>query len=213
MPHVSSVATMTERAKMRAGLPYDSRDPELLALYRRLRPLLRRYNDEGMEMDGPARTALLRQMLGAVGEGVWVEPPLLCDYGVHVTVGDGTFVHYGAVWLDSAEIRIGSGVLIGPRVTLGTATHPVRAADRVVRDDGQPPRYVTRALPITVEDDVWIGAGATVLPGVCLGVGAVVGAGAVVTKDVPPGAVVVGVPGRIVGTTAGDPTGAAPQPV
>lgn len=185
---------------MIAPVPIDTRAPERLARYHRARPLLRRFNDEGYTMQPEERRTLLRSLLGHVGEGVWIEPPLLCDYGDAVTVGDGTFVHVGAVWLDSAPITIGRSVLLGPRVTLSTATHPSDASARLVEGGG----YATLAAPITVEDGAWIGAGATVLPGVTVGAGAVVAAGAVVTRDVPPGAVVGGVPARVLRERAGD---------
>lgn len=182
---------------MRAGLPYDSRDAELLALYRRARPLLQHFNTNGYTLTAENVAALLRALFDEVAEGVWIEPPFYCDYGAHIRIGAGTFVHTGATMLDSADIAIGRGVLIAPRVTLATASHPLRADDRMLRD-GPVPRYVTTAQPIRIGNEAWIGAGATVLGGVTVGEGAVVAAGAVVTQDVPPHTLVAGTPARIV---------------
>lgn len=180
---------------MRAGLPYDSRDGELLALYRRARPLLQRFNCDGYTLAAEDAAALFHNLFDAVGDGAWIEPPFYCDYGAHIRIGTGTFVHTGGVMLDSADIAIGRGVLIAPRVTLATASHPLHADERMLRD-GPVPRYVTTAQPIRIGDEAWIGAGATVLGGVTVGAGAVVAAGAVVTRDVPPHTLVAGVPAK-----------------
>ncbi|MBE2185393.1 MAG: sugar O-acetyltransferase [Rhodothermales bacterium] len=188
---------MTEREKMLAGLPYDSREAELMALYRRARPFLQRFNGNGYTLTAEEVTELLSDLFDAAEDGVWIEPPFYCDYGAHIRIGAGTFVHTGATMLDSADIEIGRGVLIGPRVTLATASHPLPADERMLRD-GPVPRYVTTAQPIRIGDEAWIGANATVLGGVTVGAGAVVAAGAVVTKDVPPRTLVAGVPARIV---------------
>lgn len=184
---------------MLAGEPYDSRDPELLALAHRARALLARFAALP-STDVTGRHALLRDLLGAVGDGVWIEPPFFCDYGAHVSIGDGTFVNVNCVLLDSAAITIGCDVLIGPGVQLLTVTHPLRAADRIVPLAERTPAtapYRTHARPITIGDGAWIGAGSIVLPGVSIGARAVVGAGSVVTADVPDDALALGNPARV----------------
>ncbi len=193
----------TARDRMLAGAPYDSRDPELLALAARARRLLTRYNAD-LAPEALDRPALLAELLGAVGDGVWIEPPFLCDYGAHVTIGARTFVNVNAVFLDSARITIGADVLIGPAVQLLTASHPLAAHERLrgaAAPAGTAP-YVTHAAPITIGDGAWIGGGAIVLPGVTIGAGAVVGAGSVVTTDVPAGAIAYGNPCRVQGRAA-----------
>lgn len=190
---------MSQRERMRAGQLYDSRDPELLGLARRARTLLAQF--AGLPAaDVEGRAAVLRSLLGAVGEGVWIEPPFGCDYGVHIEIGAQTFVNMHCVFLDAAPIRIGTDVLIGPGVQLLTATHPLAAADRLVdaaarRAEAAP--YRTFAKPITIGDGAWIGAGTQVLPGVTIGAGAVIGAGSVVTADVPPHCLAFGNPCRV----------------
>lgn len=189
----------SERERMLAGEFYDSRDPELLAQAHRARALLAEFNG-CPSTDGARRHALLGQLLGSVGEGVWIEPPFFCDYGPQVTIGAQTFVNANCVFLDSAEIRIGARGLIGPGVQFLTPDHPLRAADRISLDwtpaSGRSP-YRTRAAPIRVGDNVWIGAGALVLPGVTIGDNVTIGAGSVVTADVPSNVLAFGNPCRV----------------
>ena len=189
----------TERERMLAGEFYDSRDPELLALAQRARALLARFNASAAT-DGPGRRALLDQLLGTAGPGVWIEPPFFCDYGAHITIGAGTFINVNCVLLDSAEIRIGEEGLLGPGVQLLTAHHPLRAADRLSagrsRDDPRSP-YRTQASPIRIGDRVWFGAGTIVLPGVTIGDNVTIGAGSLVTEDLPPDVLAFGHPCRV----------------
>ncbi|MBK9978357.1 MAG: sugar O-acetyltransferase [Gemmatimonadetes bacterium] len=189
----------SQRDRMLAGEPYNSRDPELLALAHRARALLATFAAlPSTDTDG--RHRVLADLLGSVGDGVWIEPPFFCDYGAHVTIGSGTFVNVNCVFLDSAAIRIGADVLIAPGVQLLTVTHPLAAAERIVapseRSAGTAP-YRTYARPITVGDGAWLGAGAIVLPGVTIGANAVIGAGSVVTSDIPPDCLALGQPCRV----------------
>lgn len=182
--------------------PFDPRRPDILARARRARVLLAEFAALAPDADA-ARMDVLRALFGAVGRGVWIEPPFHCEYGDQVHVGDDTFVNVNAVFLDAAPIRIGARGLLAPGVQLLTVTHPVRAADRVVRAPaaGAAP-YVTVAAPITIGDDVWLGAGVIVLPGVRIGDRVTVGAGSVVTRDVPSDTLVVGAPARPVRSLA-----------
>lgn len=183
---------------MLRGETYNSRDPELLALAHRARALLARFAATP-STDGAARHQLLTELLGGVGAGVWIEPPFFCDYGAHVHLGADTFVNVNCVFLDSAEIRVGSNVLIGPGVQLLTVSHPLRSRDRVVppalRAGGAP--YRTQARPITIGDGAWLGAGTIVLPGVTIGANTTIGAGSIVTADVPPDTLAFGQPCRV----------------
>ena len=115
---------------MLAGEPYDSRDPELLALAHRARALLTKFAAIP-SADTEARYRTLTDLLGKVGQDVWVEPPFFCDYGAQVEIGPRTFINVNCVFLDSAPIRIGADVLIGPGVQLLTVSHPLGAADRI----------------------------------------------------------------------------------
>lgn len=189
----------SNRERMLAGESYDARDPELLAMAHRARALLARFNASA-PTDVEGRASLLASLLGGVGEGVWIEPPFFCDYGVHVAIGAETFLNVNCVLLDSAEIRIGANTMLGPGVQLLTAFHPLRAADRVVgvssRTVGAAP-YRTRAAPISIGDACWIGAGTLLMPGVTIGDGVTIGAGSIVTRDVPSGVLAFGQPCRV----------------
>jgi maltose O-acetyltransferase len=189
----------SERQRMLRGDPYDSRDPELLALAHRARSLLAAFSAVP-STDSAARHAVLATLLGNVDDGVWIEPPFFCDYGQHIVIGPDSFINTNCIFLDSATITIGANVLIGPGVQLLTVSHPLRAADRIVpaamRKPEQAP-YRTHARPIVIHDNAWIGAGTIVLPGVTIGAGAVIGAASLVTSDVPADSLAFGVPCRV----------------
>ena len=136
------------------------------------------------------RTQILTELIGTLGEGAWIEPPLRVMYGSHVHLGTGFYANVGCVLVDDAQIHVGDRVMFGPNVTLSTAGHPVAPELRV---GGR-----QFSLPITIGDDVWLGAGVVVLPGVTIGDGTVVGAGSVVTRSLPTGVVATGVPARVV---------------
>lgn len=187
------------RDRMRGGEPYDTRDPSLLATAHRARALLAELA-AAPSTDVVGRRAILTQLFGEVGEGVWIEPPFFCDYGENVYIGSSSFVNVNCVFLDSAEIRIGPNALIGPGVQLLTVSHPLRASDRVVtekdRAAGHGP-YVTQASPIRIGANVWIGGGTIVLPGVTIGDNVTIGAGSVVTSDIPSDSLAFGQPCRV----------------
>jgi maltose O-acetyltransferase len=188
----------TERERMLRGEPYDTRDAELLALAHRARALVASFAATA-STDFVARREILADLLGSVGEEVWIEPPFFVDYGAHVHIADRTFVNVNCVFLDSAEIRIGADVLIAPAVQLLTATHPVRASERILPALGrtQDSPYRTFAKPITIGDRVWLGAGSIVMPGVTIGDDVTIGAGSLVTTDIPSGTLAFGHPCRV----------------
>ncbi|MCL3777272.1 MULTISPECIES: sugar O-acetyltransferase [unclassified Actinomyces] len=150
--------------------------------------LTERYNATTIR-DPEARTAVARELFRSFGEGSWIETPIYCAYGSHTSIGDGCWFNTGATFIDDAEIVIGSGVLLGPHVTISTAGHPL---DPDLRLTG-----AQFSATVTIGDRAWLGANVTVLPGVSIGEGAVVAAGAVVTRNVPPMTVVGGVPARV----------------
>ncbi|WP_424814457.1 sugar O-acetyltransferase [Roseococcus sp. YIM B11640] len=168
------------RERMLAGEDYRAADPELQAEAAACKAWLARYN---------AGAATLAERLAEVGEGAVIRAPFHCDYGFNIRLGAGTFLNFNCVVLDVAEVTIGDCAQIGPGVQLLAADHPRDAARR--REGWE------SGKPIHIGADVWIGGGALILPGVTVGQGAIVGAGAVVTRDVPPGATVVGNPARL----------------
>lgn len=178
---------MTEKEKMLAGLPYRPGDPELVADQARAADWMARFNPS-RTLPRAERVALLREGLGAVGEGAIIRPPFHCDYGYNIRLGRDVFLNYGCVILDVVAVEIGDATQIGPLVQLLTADHP--------RDPAERAQGVEWGRPITIGRNVWIGGGAIVLPGVTIGDDAIVGAGAVVTRDVAPGTTVVGNPAR-----------------
>jgi maltose O-acetyltransferase len=188
-----------ERERMLSGEPYNSRDAGLLAAAHRARALLAAFSATP-STNTIKRQAILAQLFGGIGEGVWIEPPFFCDYGENVYVGAGSFVNVNCVFLDSAEIRIGANALIGPGVQLLTPSHPLRADERIVsakdRRPGQSP-YRTFARPIRIGDNVWIGGGTIVLPGVSIGDNVTIGAASVVTTDIPADSLALGQPCRV----------------
>ena len=179
--------SMAER--MDAGEWYLADDPEITERYLRARELCDAFNATPAR-DGAGRRRVLAELLGTLGEGAEIRPPLRLDYGYNLHVGARTFVNVGFVALDVARITIGDDVQIGPNVQLLTPTHPVDPERR--RDKWE------SAEPISIGDNVWLGGGVIVLPGVSIGANTVVGAGAVVTRDLPANVVAVGNPARIV---------------
>jgi maltose O-acetyltransferase len=174
---------------MLAGEPYFAGDPEIVADARRAMLLTERYNATSVD-DGELRRSLLEDLLGSVGEGVELRPPFRCDFGFNINIGARSFANFDLIVLDVARVDIGEDAWIGPGVQILTATHPVEPGPRRAKVEG--------ARPIALGANVWLGGGAIVLPGVTIGDDTVVGAGAVVTRDLPAGVVAVGNPARIV---------------
>lgn len=176
---------------MQAGDLYIADDPAIGDLMTAAHERMAAYNASAPG-DRAGRRRLLEELLGEVGEGTELRPPVYVDYGTNIRVGSGTFANFGLVALDVAAITIGNDVQIGPNVQLLTPTHPVEPVAR--RDKWE------AAKPITIGDNVWLGGGAIVLPGVSIGDNTVVGAGAVVTKDLPADVIAVGNPAKVIGT-------------
>lgn len=166
----------SQKHEMLAGRSYLSDDPELRDERLRCRLLTEQLNATSVA-EPFAREELLRTLLGSFGDSTEILSPFQCDYGYRISVGARTFINFGAVILDSAEVHIGDDVQLGPNVQLVTPLHPL--------DPGQRRTMIEWAKPITLEDGVWLAAGVIVCPGVTIGAGAVIGAGSVVTKDMP----------------------------
>ncbi|WP_440901587.1 sugar O-acetyltransferase [Actinosynnema sp.] len=186
----------TNRERMLAGEPYIADDPESERIARRALALLEEYRVAFTASRDEEARRLLAEVLGEVGEGVVVKPPLFVDYGENIRIGARTFVNYNLTALDVAPITIGEDCQFGPGVQLLTPTHPVEPEPR--RDK------LEAAKPITIGDNVWLGGGVVVCPGVTIGDNSVIGAGAVVTRDVPANVVAVGNPARVVREIGGE---------
>ena len=177
----------TEKDKMLAGEIYNFFDPDLGEERSRAKALLRLYN---LTQEESERRSILERLLGAVGRESMIEPPFYCTYGRNTYLGDHVYLNVSCVIIDNNEVRIGHHVMIGPAAQIYTAAHLLGAT---ARNEGW-----EAAKPIVIEDNVWIGGGAILLPGVRIGRNAVVGAGAVVTRNVPEDTVVAGNPATII---------------
>lgn len=177
---------MTEQEKMKQGYLWQD-DEENMALQARAKALVRRFNSLPPE-DMAGREALLHDIFGQVGENVWIVPPLTAAVGRYVSIGSGTYANMNLTLIDDWRITIGRNVLIGPNVTLCTTGHPIHPDHRM---DGM------YSFPITIGDNVWLGANVIVMPGVTIGNDAVIGAGSVVTGDIPAGVVAFGSPCKV----------------
>jgi maltose O-acetyltransferase len=178
----------SERAKMLAGELYDPFDPELVAARVRARDLCQALNAtrEGQQEE---RRGLLEALFGQGGEAVWMQPPFFCDYGVNIELGERVFFNFNCVVLDVCRVRIGSYTMFGPSVQIYTPMHPLNAMARRGKEFGK---------PVDIGADVWVGGAAIILPGVTNGDGAVIGAGSVVTRDVPARTFTAGNPCRVI---------------
>lgn len=183
---------MTEKEKMLSGDIYDANgDRVLIAERLDCKELCRDYNDLRPK-DIDAREVLLHKIIGAVKGGILIEQPFYCDYGYNISVGKNFYANFNLVILDEAPVTFGENVFIAPNCGFYTAGHPIDAEERN--------KGLEYALPITVGDNVWIGAGVSVLPGVTIGNNCVIGAGSVVVKDIPAGSLAVGNPCRVIRT-------------
>ena len=178
----------TEREKMLAGELYDPLDPGLVAARDRARNLCQDLNAT-REQDHDTRRRILRELLGAGGESVWMQPPFFCDYGSNILLGRMCFFNFNCVVLDVCAVKIGDYCQFGPAVQIYTATHPMNADLRRRQEFGR---------PVEIGSDVWVGGGAIICPGVKIGPRCVIGAGSVVTRDVPEGAFAAGNPCRVI---------------
>ena len=178
----------SQRDKMLAGELYDPLDPELVAARERARDLCLELN--GTRESEPARRrGILKNLFGAGGDTVWMQPPFFCDYGANLYLGTRVFFNFNCVVLDVCEVRIGDYTLFGPGVQILTPLHPLDHELRRKQEFGK---------PIEIGSDVWVGGGALILAGVRIGSRAVIGAGSVVTRDIPEGAFAAGNPCRVI---------------
>ena len=188
---------MNELEKCIAGEDYDCHDKIFLKFKSRAAKLLKIYNAFAYEQR-EEKEVVLKQLFGEIGENVSVATPFLCDYGRNIHIGNHVSINMNCTFIDCNKIVVDDNVLIAPNVQLYTATHPVDLKERYTqREENREFIRHTYALPITIEEGCWLGGGVIVLPGVKIGKGSVIGAGSVVTKDIPENVVAVGNPCRV----------------
>ena len=180
---------MTEKEKMIAGQLYNALDEELVEERKKARLLFQTINSLH-EDEKEKRDELFYNLMGMAGKNLWIEPPFYCDYGYNIQLGDNVFMNYNCCILDVSTVKIGNNVMFAPGVQVLTATHPLEAKPR---NSGK-----EFAKPITIGNEVWVGGNATICPGVTIGDRAVIGAGAVVTRDIPADVFAAGNPARII---------------
>jgi maltose O-acetyltransferase len=178
----------TERQKMLAGGMYDPLDAELVEARMRARDLCQQLNAT-REAEDAARRRILTELFGRGGDSVWMQPPFFCDYGTNIELGERVFFNFNCIVLDVCPVRIGDFSLFGPAVQIYTPLHPFDAAQRRREEYGK---------PIEIGSDVWVGGGAIILAGVRIGSRAVIGAGSVVTRDIPDDVFAAGNPCRVI---------------
>ncbi|MBW3466448.1 sugar O-acetyltransferase [Arthrospiribacter ruber] len=179
----------TEKEKMLSGELYMASDEQLASERLQARIILKAFN-ESQPVEGEKRKELLHDLMGKVGKNFYIEPPFYCDYGYNIEAGDDVFFNFNCVVLDVMPVKLGDRVLCGPNVQIYTATHPMDAGTRG--------SLLESAKAITIGDDVWIGGGAIICPGVSIGSRSVIGAGAVVTKDIPEDVFAAGNPCKVI---------------
>lgn len=178
----------TEKDKMLAGELYDALDPELVEDRERARDLCHDLNAT-REREQDVRRRIMTKLLSSGGDSVWMQPPFYCDYGSNISLGKRVYFNFNCVVLDVCEVKIGDFTFFGPAVQIYTGTHPLNAKLRRTQESGK---------PVSIGSDVWVGGGAIILPGVTIGSRTVIGAGSVVTKDIPDGVVAAGNPCRVI---------------
>ena len=178
----------SERDKMLAGELYDPMDPELATARVRARDLCQALNAT-RESEEAERRRILTELFGSGGRQVWMQPPFYCDYGSNIHLGERVFFNFNCVVLDVCAVHVGDFTLFGPAVQIYTATHPLEAELRRTREF---------AKPITIGSDVWVGGAAVICPGVTIGSRSVIGAGSVVTRDIPDDVFAAGNPCRVI---------------
>ena len=180
---------------MLAGELYDPLDPQLVDDRLKTRLLIKELNDS-REDQAEERMRILKELIPMAGEGLWLQPPFYCDYGYNMVLGEKVFFNFNCVVLDVAEVKIGSRTLFGPNVQIYTATHPLNYKERAAG--------VEFAKPVKIGEDVWIGGSAVICPGVSIGDRSVIGAGSIVTKDIPSDVFAAGNPCKVIRELEGE---------
>jgi maltose O-acetyltransferase len=178
-----------EREKMTSGHLYNSLADELIEDRIKAKELIKQFNDSGVRVVG-LRKDILRKLFGYIGDESFIEQPFFCSYGYNIHWGKNSYANYNLSVLDNGKVTVGDNVMIGPNVQLLTACHPLDALERNT--------HTEFTKPVTIKDNVWIGAGVIIVPGVTIGENSVIGAGSVVTRDIPCNVVAAGNPCRVI---------------
>lgn len=189
---------MTEREKMLAGELYDCGDAELLSQWHKAKNLVRSYNNINSE-NTKEKEKILSELLGGMGKNLWITAPFFVDYGNNIYFGNNCEVNMNCTFLDDNIIHIGDNALIAPNVQIYTAFHPTNSLERFGKhkEDGSFEFCKTQTAPVTIGNNVWIGGGAIIMPGVTIGNNVVIGAGSIVTKDIPDNSIAYGNPCQV----------------
>ena len=177
---------MNEKEKMLAGEKFDPSSKELLADKFAARQVCLAYN----ECESAENLEKLRNLFAIAGENLFIKPPFRCDYGYNIFLGDNVFINFDCVFLDAGRISIGSNVKFGPKAMIFAVDHPIQARIRA--------ENVNIPMNVTIGDNVWVGGGAIIMPGISIGENSIIGAGSIVTHDVPPNVIVAGNPAKII---------------
>jgi len=180
---------MTELEKMISQILYSSDDPELSSLRRKALDTCFEYNNI-LPSDTEAQYRLLQGFLGRIGSNIEIRAPFHCDYGFNISIGENFFSNFNLTIIDCGKVIFGDNVMIGPNCTISSAGHPLDIERRN--------RHLEYAYTVTIEDNVWIGSDVSILPGITIGLGSVIGAGSIVNRDIPPNSLAVGNPCRVI---------------
>ena len=184
-----TVSMKTEKEKMLAGELYHAHDPILTEERRVARELCKKYNDTTQDQE-ELRSIILADLMGTTGQNLFIEPPFYCDYGSNIHFGDNVFINFNCVILDVCKVEIGSNTMFGPNVQIYTATHPSDWEERAT--------MLEFGKPIKIGSNVWIGGGAIFNPGITIGDRSIIGAGSVVTKNIPSDVFAAGNPCKVI---------------
>lgn len=190
----------TEIEKCLNGEIFNTSDKYIQSLIHKARKLTKTYNSTE-STDSDIRYSVLKELFGSIGSNVNIDTPFYCDYGKHISIGNNVIININCTFVDCNKIEIGNNVLIASNVQIYTATHSVDVNDRLINNwngNSEIPYFRTYALPVKINDNVWIGGGVIILPGVTIGRNCVIGAGSVVTRSIPDDCVAVGNPCRVI---------------
>ncbi len=190
----------TEIQKCLDGEIFNTSDPEIQNMIKRARDITKEYNYLA-SIDIIRKEALLTELFGSIGKNVSIDTPFYCDYGQHITIGNNVIININCTFVDCNRIDIGNNVMIASNVQIYTATHPVETNERLIEnwtEADSAPFFRTYALPVKIEDNVWIGGGVIILPGVTIGENSVIGAGSVVTRSIPGNSIAFGNPCKVI---------------
>lgn len=191
---------MNELSKCLQGQQFNCIDTELLSIIVKARNLTKQYNQTKFN-DTTTKANILSELFAQIGNNVKIDVPFYCDYGQNISIGNNVIININCTFVDCNKITIGNNVLIASNVQIYTATHPVDINKRLLSNwsyDNPHAFFNTYALPVSIEDNVWIGGGVIILPGVTIGKNSVIGAGSVVNKSIPPNSLAVGNPCKII---------------